>query len=496
MRILLCYPQYTHSSEFDSRAPSMSLVYLASTLEAAGHKVTIYDASLGPIRKTGNVFRYGVSDDEMRSFLSSNPFDVIAITCSFTARFRFVSKIARIAKEISPESIVCTGGLFPTSKWLYCLDNCRAIDFIILGEGELSLASVIKNIEQGKSVKEACSLVEGTAWREGDKNACNPKQEYNDELDKLPFPAWHLAGIDKYFSLQRKIFELPAPCLPILSSRSCPNQCRFCNMYITHGRRFRMRSAENVLDEIEYLINKFNVRHFYFVDDNFSLNPVRAKKILKGIMERGLHVKYNFHNGLSIKTLDRELISLMKKSGCTSVCLAIESGSERIRNEVYGKNLSTKKIFDVFKWCREEGIPTIGYFMVGAPGETRTDFEESKKLLLNLPMSLATVGIYTPYPDTELYDECKDKGWLKEPSTDDENRVEMFSSMLKTPDFNPEDVAAWQKELYISFLKGRWPVLVKEALRPWGVVNLDMVGKFFGMMKFRNRAKRCMEYAK
>jgi radical SAM superfamily enzyme YgiQ (UPF0313 family) len=134
-------------------------------------------------------------------------------------------------------------------------------------------------------------------------------------------------------------------------------------MYLTHGYTWRARSAENVFFEIEYLIKRFNVRNFYFVDDNFSLDLERAKDICRGILDRNLSIKYNFHNGLSIKTIDFDLVVLLKKSGCTSVCLAIESGSERIRNEVYRKKLSTKKIREVFKWFRDEGIPTIGYFI-------------------------------------------------------------------------------------------------------------------------------------
>ena len=123
VKVLLIYPQYTHSSEFDSRAPSMSLVYLASTLERCGHEVLIYDASLGPIVKMGRVFRYGVSDKEVGDFLSSHRFDIVGITCSFTARWRFVSRIAQQVKEIFPDVPVAVGGLFPTSRWEYCLNH-------------------------------------------------------------------------------------------------------------------------------------------------------------------------------------------------------------------------------------------------------------------------------------------------------------------------------------------------------------------------------------
>lgn len=485
MKVLLIYPQYIHSSEFDSRAPSMSLVYLASSLEKSLHKVTIYDASLGKIIKEGKVFRYGVSDRQMQEILKSLSFDVVGITCSFTARWKFAAKIAEQVKCLFPDVPVVVGGLFPTSRWQYCLDNCSFIDLVMLGESEDSFTQFINNLEKGLSISDACYGIEGVGWRENGTLHSNPKVKFNEALDDLPFPAWHLMDLGKYFSLQKRIFELPAPCLPILSSRSCPNRCRFCNMYITHGGKWRWRSAGNVLNEIEYLTKRFDIHNFYFIDDNFSLNLNRAKEICHGIIERKLKIKYNFHNGLSIKTIDYELVQLMKKSGCTSVCLAVESGSEKVRNEIYGKKLNINKIYDVFGWFRQADIPTIGYFLVGAPGEKREDIEKTKKLIAELPLSLATVGIFTPYPGTELYDECRQNGWLTEPDAEDKDRVEMFSPMVKTEDFTPEDVAKWQRELYFSFIHSHWKNLLKEFIRCRGVVNRDIIGKFFGLLKFR-----------
>ena len=485
MKVLLVYPPYTHSNAFDSRAPSLSLFYLAAELMRRGHSVRIYDASLGPVVKTKNVYRYGRSEEEMVAFLRQEAFDMVGITCSFTARWRFVSQLAGWVKHIYPRVPVVVGGLFPTSEWEYCLRRCPDIDVILLGEGELSFGELVDRLADGQSWAEACALIDGIAWRAGENLNRNPKEKYIENLDKLEFPAWQLVDLNDYFKVQRRIFELAVPCLPILSSRSCPNRCSFCNMYITHGRRWRMRSAANVLSEIEYLIQRFGVRRFYFIDDNFSIDLARAKAICRGLLDRQLRIQYNFHNGLSIKSLDRELVGLMKASGCTSVCLAIESGSERIRNGVYRKNLKTEKIVEVFAWFREAGIPTIGYFMVGAPGETRADFEMSKRLMAELPMTLATVGIYTPYPQTELYDECKEKGWLIETEAADDNRVELFTSFLRTPDFTPEVVAGWQRELYLSFIRHHWLTLGREMFRRGGVVNKDMIGKFWGMLLSR-----------
>lgn len=487
MKVLLIFPQYTHSNEYDSRAPSMSLFYIASALEKAGHEVEIFDASLGPIEKTGTVHRYGVSENEMKEKLRKSSFDLVGITCSYAARWRFVEKIADQVKELRKNVPVAIGGLFPTYSSEYCLNTCRSVDFVMLGEAELTFTHVVDNISGGMNVNDACRNVDGVVWRQEDKIIQNPKKAYNDALDELPFPAWHLVDLNEYFQYQKNIFELKTPNLPILSSRSCPNRCRFCNMYITHGSKWRSRSAENVLDEIEYLIGKYNIHNFYFIDDNFSINLKRAKAVCQGMIDRNLNIKYNFHNGLSIKSMDFELVQLMKKSGCTSVCLAIESGSERIRNEVYAKKLGSEKIYEVVKWFNKVGIPTIGYFLVGAPGETREDLKMSEEMMRKLPLTLVTVGIFTPYPGTELYDESKEKGWLVELPPEDEKRVELFVSMLKTPDFTPEDVAKWQKELYMCFIKYHWLTLLKEVFRPEGVLNKDMMGKFLGFLKFRKQ---------
>jgi len=490
MKVLLIYPPYTHRHEFDQHSPSMALFYIAAELERRGHSVQIYDASLGPVTYTKGAYRYGRSDEEIVHFLKEADFDMVGITCSFTARWRFVADIARRVKEVHPGVPVAVGGLFPTTQWEYCFKTSPDVDIVFLGEAEMTFGAVVDALGQGRSLTDACQGVDGVAWRVGQQFFSHPKEKYIDDLDALPFPAWHLVNLGDYFKVQRRIYELPPPCLPILSSRSCPNRCSFCNMYLTHGRRFRMRSAENVLAELEYLQKRFNVHRFYFVDDNFSLDPKRAKIICQAIIDRGWKINYNFFNGLSIKTLDFELIQLMKASGCTSVCLAVESGSERIRNGVYRKNLKTEKIVEVFENFHKVGIATIGFFMVGAPGETREDFEMTKALIKRLPMTLATAGVYTPYPQTDLYDECKAKGWLLESDAQDENRRELYTSLLKSPEATPADVESWPSELYLSFIKYHWPTLLREAFRPGGLMNKDMIGNFWGALKLRFLRRR------
>ena len=147
MKVLTIYPQYTHSSEFDSRAPSMALFYLAAVLEKGGHQVRILDASLGPVVKTGGVYRYGLSDQALAGRLAAEDFDVVGISCSLNARWRFVARIARQVKDLRPGVPVAVGGLYPTSEWQSCLTACPAVDMILLGEAELPFLQVVDRLQ-------------------------------------------------------------------------------------------------------------------------------------------------------------------------------------------------------------------------------------------------------------------------------------------------------------------------------------------------------------
>ena len=487
MRVLLVYPQYIYHDTFDSRSPSLSLLYLAARLEQDGHEARIFDASQGPLTPVANGFRYGMSDAALLQALQDEQYDLIGITGSFASRWPFVAKLASLFKSIWPATPIIIGGLFPTYAWEYCLQHSRDLDAVVLGEGEETLAEIVRNLEQGRLFPNACESVEGVAWRANGQLKKNDKRGYIENLDCLPYPAWHLLDLERFFKAQGNFYELRPPFFTVLSSRSCPEACSFCNMYITHGRKWRARAPENFVDELEYLRNTFKVSRFFIADDNFSFNLERAKNICREILRRKLHIRYNTGNGLHIKRVDRELFELMKASGCGSIALAIESGSERIRNEVYRKRLPTEKIFQAVQWCHEVGLPVIGFFMVGAPGENRESVAETKKLIAELPLTLCTCSIYTPYPRTTLYDVCIERGYLQELAPENEMRVEFVTGMLTTPDFSPEDVKAWQREIYVHFIKHHWRRLGKELLRPHGIIhlsNFSMLKRLFAFKKW------------
>lgn len=474
MKILLINPPYLHIGKYDSRALSMSLIYLASVIKARGHEVKIYNAALGSITQEGSLYRYGASLQETKEFLQDQAFDLAGISCSFSSQWPFVGALAAQIKNISKEIPIVVGGLFPTYAWKDCLAQNHDIDAILIGEAELTFAQLIGSLDKGKLFPEACQSIDGIAFKDAQGHLRhNPKTTYNENLDDLPFPDWHMIDLETQFSMQKKLMNLPARSLPILSSRSCPNRCSFCNMYLTHGSRWRARSPENVVNEIEYLIHEFNVNNFYFIDDNFSCDKERAKQICRLLIQRKLRIQYTFPNGISVKTLDHDLVQLMKASGCIGVCVAAESGSERIRNEIYKKNLKLEDILKACKLFRQFKIPTITFFMVGAPTETHEDILASRNLIARLPTDLVTVSVFTPYPGTALYDQCRENGWLAERSLFGANKIDGYSTLVQMPGMTPADIERWKMELLATFLATHLFSVIKNIFSPLSFFNFE-----------------------
>ncbi len=465
----------------------MALTYLGSVLKSRGHKVTIYNASLGPIINTGGLYRYGASEEETKEFIARTPFDLVGITCAISSQWKFTAALAKQVKDVSSKAIVAVGGLYPTYHWKECLGENTSVDVIFLGEAELSFAEFVDHLSCGQNLAGSCQPLDGVAWKSQGQIYHNPKTEYNHHLDSLPFPDWHLIDLEKQFSVQKKLIHLPARSLPILSSRSCPNRCSFCNMYITHGSRWRPRSAENVVQEIDYLIKEFNINYFYFIDDNFSFDNARAKRICRLIIEQKLRIRYTFPNGLSIKTIDKELVELMKASGCLGVCLAVESGSNRIRNEIYKKNLKEEDVLRVCRLFHEFKIPTQVFFMIGAPTETEEDVNQTKKLIARLPMDLASVSVYTPYPGTALYEQCLKNGWISENPLEEADTMDFFSPVLQMKNPSPNDVRRWQLELYMTFLTTHFFAVIRKMFSPESILNLENFLRFTNIVKHHCR---------
>lgn len=407
MNVLLINPTMNKSfSKISSFFPS-GLTYLASYLIKNGFDVEILDFQTVP---RDNLDSCGIVDILQKEIKSFNP-KVVGIGCLFSHYLPNIKDIAGKLKSLNPGIFIVIGGLHPTIFCKEIITEVVEIDSVILGEGEVSLLKLCNKLKNGIGNFED---IDGIAYRSGGGVIINSKKNFIENLDVLPFPAFDKINIENYVYHLR--YNKKNRGMSVITSRSCPNRCTFCSMFHTHGTRWRHRSAENVLDEMEFLYKNYNIRNFQFMDDNMSFSRDRTIKIFKSVLSRGLDITFSFPNGIAIKTLDREVLAVMKEAGCVEIRLPIESGSEYIRNKIMKKNLSTDKIFEVIELCNEFEFPTIGYFIIGTPGETRQTLEENisfiKKLKCRRFVDFLAANYMTPYPGTEVYEQCVKEGLI------------------------------------------------------------------------------------
>ncbi len=401
----------------------LGLLYLGSTLKKNGIEVKIIDLSnlyyaqlinqKKQLKRFPSVEGY-VEENLHKNFEDFKP-DVIGIGCVFTGAFEGVKIIARKAKELLPDIPIVIGGIHATLFPTQILKNQSYIDYVIIGEGETSFLELVKCLTNNS--EKSIDSIDGIAFRKNGNIIKNSKTKFIENLDELPFVDFSLLNIKNYefdtsnwFSPKKMKVGLP---FPILSSRSCPNRCSFCSMWLVHGPRIRFRSPKKVVDEIQDLYTRYGARYFSFVDDNLTFNKKRILEICNEITKRDLNIQFDTPNGVAIKSLDEEIIDAMVAAGLVKINLSPENGSEYIRNDVIRKNLKTEKIYEVFNYCaKHSNLYISAYFIIGMPQETHETLRETYEMITKLPVDRISFSLATPYPGTELYRYCKEHGLL------------------------------------------------------------------------------------
>lgn len=372
--------------------PPIGLAYVAAVLRDNGMDVKIID---------GNAMKQSV-EGVIESVASDAP-DFVGVTV-YTFMVNVCGEIAKGIKEKSPKTKIIFGGPHIHPQHEEVMQTMPFVDYCVIGEGEYPTLELIKTVRSGGELAQ----VKGIAYRLDGQIIINQQSEYLKNLDELPFPARDLLPLDAYRSPHsiggQKPFTL------ILSSRGCPFACHFCACNAVWGNQ-RRRSVENVLDEIEFVYKKYNVKAIRIEDDLFTLNKKWAMAICKGMVERGLN-KIDWETNGRVGTLSRELLIEMKKANCKSIAIGIEFGNQRIL-DFAKKGFKIDQVFETVKMIKESGIRAKAYFMIGYPTETKETIEETIKLSQSLGLDYALFTLVTPFPGTHLYKYVKDRGLLK-----------------------------------------------------------------------------------
>lgn len=311
---------------------------------------------------------------------------------------------ASVVKDASPSTKVIMVGPHASAMPGQVLSSARgAVDVVALGEYDFTVRDVIRQYPDLDRVHDGIAYVQSGAC------VIKPKTQFIEDLDSLPFPAWEELDLMKYFD-GGKLY----PYVDIISGRGCPFQCSFCLWpQVMHGRTYRLRSPQNVVDEMEWVIELFpRIRkgEFFFEDDTFTVDTKRAIVLSEEILKRDLKVTFSVNSRAD--TYDRQMFTVMKRAGCRELLVGFESGSQAILDNVR-KGLRREDSLAFMETAGKAGLKVHGCFVIGLPGETEETALQTIDFALTLGCATVQFSAAIPFPGTEFYDECKRKGYLK-----------------------------------------------------------------------------------
>jgi len=426
MKVLLVKP-YNKS---DHIQPSLGLGYLASSVRG-DHDVEILDC----IKDKKKALNFGDVLDAKRP-------DIVGIQC-YTYDLYYIGDMLKECKKRNIKTIL--GGPHPSTEPLDTMEFFGDdVDYIFQGEAEVSFKMLLDGLDGKRKLNE--EEIPGLGWKKNGKFILNEKSLI-DDIDTLGFPAWDLIKPQTYPEAQHGAFFRKFPIAPIITTRGCPFSCTFCAGNLISGKKVRKRSAKSIIDEIKLLYDKFGIREFHIVDDNFTFDKNFAKEVLRSLKELKLDISWAVPNGIRMDTLDDEILELMKDTGLYLISLGIESGSDRILR-LMKKNITTDEIKKYIKLIKKHKIDMAGFFILGFPGETREDIEKTIEFSRKLDLIRANFFTYLPLPGTESFNDLKSKGKL-----DTVNRKKFyFMNATFTPDgMDKATLKSLQRKAFMKF---------------------------------------------
>lgn len=388
--------------------PPIGCAYLAAVLRAHGHRVELIDAVVEGADQTrpggdGTLVR-GLSFEAISKRLEGERPRLIGISNLFSFAFPVVRRLARHLKQRFPEVPIVLGGAHPSAVPAEVLRE-PSIDVVVISEGERSILALLERLENGRGLFD----VDGVAFRAGSRIVVNPKRDYlsEDELDRLPFPAFDLLPLEAYHRLRESHGITSGRWLPLISSRGCPYDCTFCTPQLW-GRRYRARSAANVLAEMRHFHETLGIREFHFEDENLTLRKRRMLDLCAGIPLIDPQIRWQAPNGIRASVTDAETLQAMYDSGCRHLTVAPESGSRRVLEEIIHKEQDLEAVSRVVEEAHRIGMRTLAYFILGLPGEKPAEVRKTISYGLELGRRGLDEVVYTnylPLPGSHLFEQ-------------------------------------------------------------------------------------------
>lgn len=412
--ILTTAPWHTFFGEDLPYVPT-GLAYIAAVLEQEGHAVTVINPdSVPPASKVSlRTFESTDWEDNLHSesfhiwklleeFFAANPFDVVGVSVMIS-QFPSALRLARIAKAINPHAIIVFGGIGVTVKPELAFSEEGLVDYVVRGEGEQTFRDLLKAMEKGAIV----DGVKGISLIKDGKLHHNPDATLLPDIASLPHPAKHL-----YRTIVKGQLMPPIAYGRLFFSRGCPFQCTYCDSNKLWTRRVRYPTAEYVVEQIQRVRDEFGTRLFVFDDDNFFLDPKMCNGILDLMISADIGISWRCE--VRPKMVNLALLRKMKRAGCSSITLGVESGNNDILRKIK-KGITRDAIVATARIIKEAGILLNAFFIFGFPWENELNFRETLALFHEIAPDGEVGGVCSfliPYPGTEIYDDIKEMGLM------------------------------------------------------------------------------------
>lgn len=457
MKTLLLYPP-AYANRYKPRRACfpLGIAYLAAVLRQHGKDVSVLDCvvegfdDFTPVPESRHYYIYGLYGKKLRERLERDRPDVLGISCPYYSAQKTVLEIARLAKEIGIKWVVL-GGQHASGLAEYFL-SFPQVDFIIVGEGERSLLKLVETLEAGQP--DALAAIDGLAYKAAGNIVRNPKRDYIQDLDSIPFPARDLFPMEKYFTINvpSGLTSLDGRATEFISSRGCPHHCSFCASTV-FGGNFRGRSPENIIAEMRELKNRYGVREIQFIDDNILHDRDRIMALCRRMIEERINLKLGLPNAVGSFALDEELIQYLAGAGLYFTHLSVESGNQKVLTQIMHKPTRVDQTSEVVRLLRRHQIDVTAVFCVGNPGETLEDIRQTFDYAATLPVYEAFFYFATPLPGTELYQICRQEKYIPDNFLD--LIYDFQEPAITTPAWTPARLKRFVRrkvfQIYLSF---------------------------------------------
>jgi len=429
MKISLVFPRM----RYKSGDPPLGMALIASNLRKNGHSVDLVDSTFHP--------NIEYIQKKLEDF---NPNFVAVYVDSMM--FNDSTKVMQLAKGMGKK--VLAGGPHATLKPQTLTNHA---DYIVSGEAEKTIVDIIEGKHKSEKIIQA----------------------ERPDLEKLPMPAYDLLEMKEYMKLWHNLDSINTNLkgTSLMSSRGCPYHCTFCQPVLEkiYGKGVRTRTVESVIQEIKFLKEEYGLQGVFFHDDTFTVKRNWVLDLSQKLIDEKLSILWGINSRIDL--LDKELMEKMYEAGLRVIHIGVETGSQRVSDEIYNKGIDLKKVPPLVSLAEKVGIRCLCFFMLGAPGETKEEIKQTIKFAKSLDATEITATICTPLPETYMFESIKDKYKI----TTDFSQFDYYKNLAyENPDLSFKEIKKLQKKLLLEFYTHpkRWKYIAKHLISPKGIKKM------------------------